>query len=163
MNNLFIPPSGPKRHYRHGHKPAGGASPEYVVWNAMRARCTNPKNPTFPRYGGRGIKVCAKWREDFVAFLNDMGKRPSPQHSIERNNNDGNYEPGNCRWATPTEQSNNRRSNLILTFKGEQRTAAEWSRIMGISQSTIHARLHELGWTTERALTQPVPAKTKRA
>lgn len=83
-------------------------SPEYTSWVGMKGRCLNPANPKYERYGGRGISVCDRWRDSFEAFLEDMGHRPSPAHSIDRRDNDGNYEPGNCRWATPVEQQRNR-------------------------------------------------------
>lgn len=87
----------------------GGHTVEYNAWAKMRQRCYNPKDHKYPNYGGRGITVCERWNSDFAAFLADMGPRPSPTHSINRINNDGNYEPSNCNWATPKEQSNNRR------------------------------------------------------
>lgn len=83
--------------------------PEYMVWNSMKQRCLNPNNDSYHHYGGRGITVCDRWIEDFANFINDMGRRPSDDLTIERINNDGNYEPGNCKWATMKEQSLNQR------------------------------------------------------
>ena len=101
---------------------------EYRVWAAMIQRCVNPRTPAWCHYGGRGIKVCEKWLYSFDAFYQDMGKRPSPLHSIDRKNNDGNYTPSNCRWATRQEQALNRRPH-------------PWKeKAMGIREATIHWR-----------------------
>lgn len=83
--------------------------PLYSTWSSMKQRCYNPNEPGYPNYGGRGITICAEWRGNFRQFKQDMGARPSPKHSIERINNDGNYEPSNCKWATQTEQNFNQR------------------------------------------------------
>jgi hypothetical protein len=87
----------------------GKRTPEYQAWTGMIKRCSNPSEIGFRHYGGRGIKVCERWRHSFPNFLADMGRKPSPKHSIERNDNDGNYEPSNCRWATQKEQIHNKR------------------------------------------------------
>jgi hypothetical protein len=118
-------------------------TPEYRAWKSMRARCENQRNPAFARYGGRGILVCERWHGEhgFENFLADVGPRPSPEHSIERIDNDGNYEPGNCRWATRVEQGSNKRNNATLTVNGETATISEWSRRTGIGRTTIRERL----------------------
>lgn len=94
---------------RHGEGRNSRQSPEYRSWALMIWRCENPRADSFSYYGERGIKVCERWRKDYLAFLSDMGRKPSRRHSIDRKDNDGNYEPNNCRWATPTEQRHNRR------------------------------------------------------
>lgn len=151
----LIPPSPEARNYRHGYKTAGKYSPEYSIWMNLRMRCNNPGNNRYALYGARGIRVCARWEEDFLNFLEDMGRRPSPDHSIDRVNNDGDYTPDNCRWATRKEQCRNRRSSKFLSFKGETKTVAEWSELLGVSQGTLHARM-KAGWAVEAALTTPV-------
>lgn len=116
-------------------------SPEYAIWSAMKRRCYNPGSYRFCDYGGRGIEVCSRWRESFEAFLMDMGKRPSRLHSIDRYpNNDGNYEPGNCRWATRKEQARNKRNNRKIIIDGVVKIAIDWALVAGISETGIRAR-----------------------
>jgi hypothetical protein len=129
-------------------------SPEYRVWNAMRDRCTNPNDKSFANYGGRGITVCERWRDSFEDFITDMGRRPSPKHTIERMNNDGPYASWNCRWALNTEQSRNRRGRHWITFNGRTLILAEWGRETGLGYDVVKVRLQR-GWSIERALTEP--------
>lgn len=137
-------------------------SPEYNSWMAMKARCYNPTDKDFHRYGARGITVCKRWLDSFVDFLADMGPRPSLRYTIDRYpNNDGNYEPDNCRWALPREQSNNRRSNRLVIFRGRTQTLAEWCRELGLVRDSVAKRLAD-GWSAERALSTPIRQKRKR-
>lgn len=121
----------------------------------MRQRCNDPGSKSYARYGGRGIKVSERW-DSFPNFLADMGSRPSPRHSLERIDNAKGYEPGNARWATATEQANNRRSSRLITYQGETLTSAEWTRRTGLARHIIEQRLDKLGWSVERAFTTPV-------
>lgn len=113
--------------------------PEYHRWRAMIQRCTHPANPAYPRYGGRGIKVCERWM-NFENFVSDMGPKPSGTE-LDRIDNDGPYSPQNCRWATRRTNSNNRRNNRYITINGVTRTLAEWSIQTGIGHRTIATRL----------------------
>jgi len=107
----------------------------------MISRCLNKKDSGYKNYGGRGIKVCDRWLNSFEEFLSDMGHAPSPKHSIDRIENDGNYEPGNCRWATWKAQSRNKRSNRFLMINGEAKCIAEWAEIYGIKYNILHRRI----------------------
>ena len=131
--------------------------PQYVAWTQMKARCHRPSSEKFAIYGGRGITVCDRWRESYAAFLEDMGPRPEG-HSIDRIDVNGNYEPGNCRWATPREQGANLRKSRNLTRDGKTLCMSEWSRVTGLPIGTIFMRL-ALGWTVERTLTAPVRSR----
>jgi hypothetical protein len=123
----------------------------------MRSRCQNPKHVHFDWYGGRGITVCERW-QSFENFFADMGKRPDGT-SIDRIDTLGNYEPGNCRWATTVTQNRNRGDfNLLIEFKGERRLLLEWAQITGIKYQTIWRRIYRANWSIERALSTPVPA-----
>ena len=117
----------------------------------MKARCLNPKSPNFHNYGGRGIRVHGPWIQSFKVFLNDVGRRPSRDHTIDRIDNDGHYEPGNVKWSTGVEQGERRRDNRTLTFCGETLTLIQWARRIGISHACLSMRLYR-GDSVERAL-----------
>ena len=132
-------------------------SAEYRTWQGIKNRCTNSNEKTYPDYGGRGIRVCDRWLDPengFVCFLVDIGHRPSKKHSIDRIDNDGHYCPENCCWATTTEQSRNRRSNVNITFDGKTQCIAAWADELGIKKVTLTQRIHK-GWPVEKALTTP--------
>ena len=109
------------------------------IWLKMIDRCQNPANKGYPRYGKRGIRVCESWRNSFDAFCTNMGPRPSAEHSIDRIDNDGNYEPNNCRWATRTEQARNRSDNHEVTIGGSTKCLKAWVVEKGIAESVVHA------------------------
>lgn len=136
--------------YKHGKS----HTKEHNVWRKMIGRCSNPNVQKYHCYGGRGINVCERWTNSsgFVNFLSDMGERPSDKHSIDRIDNNGNYEPSNCKWVT--NQHRNKRTNRVLTLNGESKCMAEWSEITGIRGATILTRL-KLGWSEEKAITTP--------
>lgn len=132
----------------------------YRTWDIMIQRCTNPKCTTYHKYGGRGITVCDRWRS-FANFLADMGERPTKTHTIDRfPNQSGNYEPGNCRWATKQQQSRNLKSNKMLTHEGETLCLAEWCARKGLGHVTIIWRLGK-GWSVAEALDTPAGSKRK--
>lgn len=128
-----------------------GASNERIfkTWSGMRQRCTNPNVHNFARYGGKGIKVCARWHT-FENFYADMGEQPAGQ-TIERINGDGDYEPSNCKWATPTEQATNRHTTRFVMFDDERVPMSHASRALGLGDTAVSKRLKR-GWTIERAL-----------
>lgn len=127
-------------------------SPLSRIYDGMVSRCENPNHDAYDRYGGRGIKVCDRWRGSggFEAFVLDMGDRPSPLHTIDRIDNDGDYEPDNCRWATKKEQARNSRANTIIHHDGKSMSLIEWSEFTGIKRTTISQRLRR-GWSIEDA------------
>lgn len=140
---------------KHGCSPGNGhaGTKEYSVWSTMRQRCMNPRNAKYSEYGARGIKVCERWN-DFSKFLADMGAKPAG-HSLDRIDNDGDYAPENCRWATAEVQANNQRTRRDahwLEHEGERRTVAEWARIKGIKPVTLYARINRYRWPVARAL-----------
>jgi hypothetical protein len=124
---------------------------EYEVWNNMRQRCNNPKHPEYKNYGARGISVCVAW-SSFETFLADMGRRPFPKAHLDRRNNDGNYEPTNCRWVTNKQNARNHRRNRVLTHNGESLAVSEWAERLGVYRGSILKRLR-LGWSVADAVT----------
>lgn len=140
----------------HGESRITGNTPEYNAWRSMLKRCYLQTHASYKFHGGRGIAVCDQWRTSFETFLADVGRRPSKRHSLDRfPNNDGNYEPGNVRWATPKQQQRNMRSNKLITFKGETMCATAWAERLGATDPhLISRRLRTM--SVERALTLPV-------
>lgn len=137
---------------------AGGmvsGTPEYQTWVRIRSRCDNPKHHKLPHYGGRGISVCAEWASDYRRFLADMGQRPSPTHSIERLDVNGNYEKSNCIWGTDKEQRRNRTDTVWVEYQGVRMKLADLVEDLGLSPTTIAGRLR-IGWDLDRAITTPV-------
>ena len=129
----------------------------YGIWSDMRLRCYDEKNIAYHRYGGRGITICDEWKNDVKAFYDwatENGYKDSL--TIDRIDNDGNYCPENCRWATVKEQASNRRSNIFVTHNGKTQTMKEWANEVGIPYKVVWARVQKLGWSAERALTDPV-------
>jgi len=123
----------------------------YETWSNMISRCEYGNRPDFEHYGGRGISVCQRWRDSFEDFLADMGDRPFPRATLERINVNGNYEPGNVRWATQKEQTRNKRNNRLVTISGVTKTVAEWAEESGVSQKLLLQRINN-GWPLEEAI-----------
>jgi hypothetical protein len=131
-------------------------SPLYKVWTAMRQRCLNPNCASWPKYGGRGITLCERWKDDYAAFVEDVGQRPEgARWSIDRIDNSRGYEPGNVRWATDVRQARNSRLTRMLTHDGATLPLGDWADRLGMKPGTLRNRLH-YGWTVHRALTEPV-------
>lgn len=150
-------------HLRHGSRKACGCvkpaprthglskTPEYAIWANAKDRCERQGHAHYADYGGRGIAMAPEWASSFERFLSDMGPRPTPAHSLDRQDNDGDYTPGNCRWATRSEQQSNRRNNRLIALGGQQVTVAEAARRTGIPHQTILGRLRA-GWPDHLAI-----------
>jgi hypothetical protein len=136
----------------HGHSVNRKSSKTYEAWRSMRKRCYLPKAKGYERYGGRGITVCERWRNSFEAFLADMGEAPANASLDRFPDQNGNYEPGNCRWATAVQQQRNMGSNRLLEFGGRTQCLAAWAEELGFKREIIRERLRR-GWSVERALT----------
>lgn len=152
VTHRFVKAAGPRNVDR----------PEYSCWEGMRRRCFSPRDRRYASYGGRGITVCERWAASFEAFLADVGPRPSAQHSLDRKDNNGNYEPGNCRWATRIEQQNNRRCTRELTLNGETKPLTQWAREAGLPRSVLITRVKR-GWPSERLLAPAARKEWSRA
>lgn len=137
-------------------------TPEYRALHHAKTRCYNTNYPLYHRYGGRGIRVCDRWNQPggHLNFIADMGPRPSPAHSLERKDNDGDYEPNNCVWATKAEQALNRSTNRMLPHDGKTQHLSVWAKQLGMRRSTLEQRL-AAGWPIDRALTTPVRKLSK--
>lgn len=132
---------------------------EHRIWRGLFSRCEIPTDKAYKNYGGRGIKVCERWR-DFVNFYADMGPRPSSKHSLDRIDGNGDYEPGNCRWATSAEQNSNSRRNRYITYLGRSATLSQWAREFGICRSVLRGRLL-MGWDMKKISNTPVTRRKK--
>lgn len=149
----------PKPRAKHGHAGNGRIgkpqSPEYQIWAGVKKRCLNSKNKNYKDYGGRGVKICERWSISFLDFLADVGPRPSPKHSIERIDVNGNYEPGNVKWIPVEEQQLNKRNTHLVHYQGKSMPLSVFCRLpnsSGISPYTVKSRIAK-GWSPERALT----------
>jgi hypothetical protein len=130
-----------KRPHWYKKRPLG-----YVSWNQMKSRCYNKNHPAYHHYGGRGIKVCKRWLDDFNNFLEDMGTRPSSKHSLDRYPNlNGNYEPDNCRWATVKQQMGNRRNCSWISFKGRKMIISDWAAEFGTNACNLRRMMNRRG------------------
>lgn len=139
------------------HAQSGSSrTPTYRSWSSMKMRCVNPKAVDYARYGGRGISVCHRWLHSFQNFLADMGERPHGMQ-LDRIDNSGHYEPGNCRWVTKRDNARNRSSCVFIVIEGKRLTATEWADITGVRVETILHRIKN-GWDPVRAATEiPLP------
>lgn len=133
----------------------------YNMWKLMLYRCENPKNNAYKYYGQRGLQVCEEWH-DFLAFKKWAEEtKPKGDYTLDRIDNNLGYSPSNCRWADKKEQANNRRSNVMVEYKGEAHDLMEWSRLLGFNYKRVHNRMYKLGWSFEKAIAVP-PDKKKR-
>lgn len=129
------------------------------IWQGIRSRCQNPNAPHFDQYGGRGIKLCQRW-QSFVDFRSDVGEPPAPQHTLDRIDVNGNYTPDNCRWATRSEQSRNRRNTIWAEIDGTKMCLMDAAKLRGLKYATVRDRVRRHGWTVERALSTPAISKS---
>jgi len=146
-----------KSNSTHGYTKGGLKPKTYNIWRHMNSRCGNTKAKHYASYGGRGIKVCARWqgKEGFSNFVIDMGECPAGM-SIERIDNNAGYSPDNCKWATPKEQANNKRTTLWIEYKGVIKNLTQWADFLGIGFATLWVRLYQLGWSIDKAFNVPV-------
>lgn len=147
-------PKGNTFNTKHGHAPRNGVRTSvYRAWDSMISRCYLVSQDSYEEYGGRGITVCGSWRNSFEQFLSDMGEKPRGW-SMDRIDPEGNYEPQNCRWASPITQANNKRNNKTITYNGKTQTIAQWARELKVPYHRLYLRIFRLGWSVDRALTE---------
>lgn len=164
MRRLYTAPTerGPNGRFLGGKTHGMCNTPEYRAWAQMIERCENPENAQWCDYGGRGIRVCDRWRAGFLAFLEDVGRKPSPGHSIDRIDNDKGYEPGNVAWRTRREQNRNTRYNRRLELDGKVQCLTDWAAEYGLPLQTVIGRLHR-GMALRDALTAPKQLRGRHA
>lgn len=150
-----------KHDIRSGQTHGDCKSAEYRAWMAMKDRCSNPNHVSNKPYHDRGIAVCEKWIHSYENFLEDMGRKPNPKMTLDRIDNDGNYNPDNCRWATIKQQNNNSRHCRIIEYKGERRSMSQWADLYNITSSLLRGRIDKGGWDIEKALLTPVKITNK--
>jgi len=144
-----------KKNTVHGQNKKGMPTPEYKAWAGMKTRCYSEKYYLYHRYGGRGIKVCDRWLNSFESFFEDMGIRPSNKHSLDRfPDNNGDYGPSNCRWATQKQQGRNQSTNVLVDINGEIKTVSEWAEIHGIHPKLAFGRIYK-GWDVVKSIITP--------
>ena len=125
---------------------------EYKCWAGTKTRCYNKKNNRYKGYGGKGVKVCGRWLNSYENFLADMGRKPSPQHSIDRIDVNGDYCPENCRWATRKEQANNTINTLHIEYNGEIKPLSVWAKLYNINRQTLHSRIYKCKMPIDKAI-----------
>lgn len=147
----------------HGHVINNKKTSEYSAWISVKHRCYKEKNCRYKYYGAKGVKMCDRWLNSFENFIADMGFKPSPLHSLDRfPNKEGNYEPGNCRWATIEQQARNKSNTHNITYKGKTLCLTDWAKELGISKGCLEGRISVMKWSVERAFTEPVNKKNKK-
>lgn len=147
----------------HGATAGGKPTAEFRIWKGIKERCTNAASKSYPRYGGRGIRICDRWAQSFQNFVDDVGPRPTMRHSLDRYpENNGHYEPGNVRWTTPKQQSANRQNSRLLTIDGETRPLYDWAPVLGISRSTIWYWLKKKGLTEQQIAAKAIARRDAR-
>lgn len=128
----------------------------YEDWCKLKERCYNAHSKDYPNYGGRGIYICRRWRRSFESFYNDMGEKPSKNHTLDRIDNDGPYATWNCKWSTRKQQSRNKRNNVLISFNGETKCLSEWAEGTGFKYRTLYTRLFILKWSVKNAFTKKI-------
>lgn len=131
----------------------------YGIWSQIKSRCYRKTDKLYKFYGGRGIKMCKRWRDNFNDFYSDVGERPSRLLSLDRKDNNGNYKPSNVRWATRNQQAQNKRTNVNITYKGKRQCIAVWAREVGINETTLYRRIVTSNWSIKKAMTFPTGRK----